>query len=193
MTNVVLYSGGADSTVLLDYYAGSSCRDYPIKAFSVRYVGINEEQMHFENIARKKYLELAKLKGYWIEHYNISIDCRDILKRSKDGNAIQPIMWMCGIMPFMNDEDVLMCGYISGDCLWHIKHEYVTAFNSLCALKGIRAELKFPNEWKNKKDIVDYLKEAKMPKSCWFNCEKPTLSGKACGECNKCMEIKNAK
>lgn len=90
----------------------------------------------------------------------------------------------------ITDDDVVMFAYIKADAMWHYRHEFVSAFDALMALKGVRAKVRFPFEWKTKREIFDDLKKAMVPDHCWWSCEMPKGNGSRCGRCPKCEEVK---
>lgn len=70
--NVIIWSGGADSTALLEYYAGVSSKDYPVHAISISaHPNLRDTQLSAEKKARERYLDLARKKGYWIRTQEI--------------------------------------------------------------------------------------------------------------------------
>lgn len=190
MANVIVWSGGADSTALLDHYAGTSSEDYPVKAISIsKHPNLVKKQTEYEGKARKRYLELAKARGYWIEHEEIEFgDGFSAHGPKDDGPPGQLMMWMCAITPCVSDGDRVMFAYIRGDAMWHYKHEFVSAFDAIMDLKGVKATLEFPFEWMTKKEVFEHLKKAKISSKYWWSCERPRVDGTRCGRCHKCKE-----
>ena len=196
MSNVVIWSGGADSTWVLDHYAGVSSEDFPIRAVSiVAHPNLNKEFLKAQSIAQKNYLVLAKKRGYHIEHEKVSV--RGNLKWGNPPDSFihasgQPVMWLSALIQAVGDGDRALLGYIRGDCFWHIRDKFEGAFNAMCALKGVKAELSYPVEYQHKAGVLRKLKEAKIPDRCWFSCDQ-TTDGRPCNKCSKCDDIKNAK
>jgi hypothetical protein len=188
--NIIVWSGGADSTALLDYYAGCSSEDYPVKAISIsKHPNLVKGQTECEGKARKRYLELARSRGYWIEHEEIEFgDGFSAHGPEGAGPPGQMMMWMCAITPCVSDGDSVMFAYIKGDAMWHYKYEFVNAFDAIMKLKGVNAKIEFPFEWNTKIDIFDILKKANISSKHWWSCERPRKNGTRCGKCNKCKE-----
>jgi 7-cyano-7-deazaguanine synthase in queuosine biosynthesis len=191
--NVVVWSGGVDSTYTLNWLAGTSSRDYPVVAVSVtKYPQINEMQMMLQNRAQKEYLKFAKKKGFHIEHQRISVS-GNLVFHYEGGEAMaQPIAWLSSVMPCLKKEDNVYFAYIRNDCFWHNRHKFEKVFDAICEMKGIEAKLKYPFEWTHKAQILGRLKKAKVPDRCWHSCDKP-VNNKACGKCSKCKSIIEAK
>jgi len=190
VSNVVVWSGGADSTALLHHYAGISCEDYPIRAISVTgYPYISKKQITLQMSAMKNYMVFAKKKGYHINFETVKVSGN--FTYTAKNVPPQTAMWVGAVMPCVSDGDTLMFGYIKHDGVWHFRDKLEGAFNAICALKGIEAKIAFPFEWTHKYQILDRLKRAKVPKMCYWTCEDPSGS-KYCGKCDKCLEIAKA-
>lgn len=190
-SDMVVWSGGADSTYLLNHYATVSCEEYPVRAVTViRHPYLCSDQLAMQNKARKNYLKFAKSKGYHVSCETVAISGSFSFKHS-DVSA-QMLMWLTAIAPCVGEGDTVCFAYIKEDGMWHHKQKFVDAFHSLCAVKGVSAELKFPFEWTHKYQILDRLKANRVPKLCYWTCDHP-VSGKACGKCEKCLEIARAK
>lgn len=188
--NVVLWSGGADSTAVLNHWGGVSCEDYPIVALSiVAHPCLNEHQIKKQNEVQARYLKHAKRKGYHIKHMKMEFS-GDF--SWKDTASPQPCMWLSALLQVIQDGDTVFCGYIRSDCVWHRIHEFKSIFSASCALKEIDATLKFPWEWERKVDILRRLRKGKVPDSCWFSCDD-TNNGRACRKCSKCKEVSDAR
>jgi 7-cyano-7-deazaguanine synthase in queuosine biosynthesis len=184
---VIIWSGGADSTALLDYYAGSSSEDYPTIALSVSgHPYLSKAFVRKQNEVQKRYLKHAKGRGYHIRHERMRFSGNFEWGDAKSLN--QAVMWLSAIIQVIKDKDQVLMGYIRRDDFWHYRREYEDAFRAACLAKGIEAKIGFPFEWDEKADILRRLKKAKVPDSCWFTCER-TKAGKACGTCNKCTAV----
>lgn len=192
MSRVVIWSGGADSTAMLDYFAGVSCKDYPVRAVSVvSHPYMRKEFMRCQTVAQKEYLKLAKKRGYWIDHERIRMSGNFKVEFPEESMPQQMCVWLGTIMPCVSDGDEVAFGYIKPDCMWHYRSEFVSAFHAMCAIKGVSAKVEFPFEWSEKYQIFDMLKSAGIPGRCWWSCDHP-VGGKKCGECQKCKKEKGA-
>jgi len=192
--NVVLWSGGADSTSLLDHYAGVSCRDYPVVALVVEHSKISPIFARAQQKARAEYAKLAKRRGFHllIQTVKTSGNFEFGLNDSCRYYVPQPIVWLNAISQVVKDGDTVFMGYIGGDLFWHFKDRFEAVFKAFCVLKGIDASLEYPLEFQRKSDILAKLKRQKIPARCWFSCER-TTDGKPCGICSKCQEVNDAR
>jgi hypothetical protein len=200
---IIAWSGGADSTALLDHYAGVSSEDYPVYAVSVcKHPNLNERQLFCEDIARGNYLGLAKERGYWIEHLKIEIGGDFDISPPVMDRALPPTqmwLWLSVVSQVVGfghgggDGDRLLLAYIRGDVFWHFLATFRDAFYSLMKLKGLEAELLFPFEWETKEGIFRRLKTAKIPYDCWWSCDNPRSDYSRCGRCKKCIEQRRHK
>lgn len=195
-SNIVVWSGGADSTWVLHHYAGVSSEDYPVRALSIAsHPYLSKPFMKAQAVARNNYLALAKKRGYHIKYEKMTVGGNWIWKKPPDSfehNTAQPLMWLSALSQAVGDGDSVLMGYIRGDCFWHTRSEFEKAFKAICELKGVNATLKYPVEYDSKASVLLKLKKAKVPASCWFSCED-TKDGTPCNECVCCDEIKAAK
>ena len=186
MKIIVLWSGDCDSTLILNNLAKNSSKQNPIYALTV--INNQVKQQNMEKIVRKNYLEYAKSKSYHIKNIEIIYECRGGFNYG-DG-LVQPLLWVCGILPFLSDGDELNFGYIKDDCFWHYKELFIDGIASLLKLKHTGIDVKFPLEWKSKSHVIRKLKRQKIYKYTWY-CEEPK-DGKSCGVCTKCISVKLA-
>jgi 7-cyano-7-deazaguanine synthase in queuosine biosynthesis len=198
MSNLVLWSGGADSTYLLDRWARVSSEHYPVRAVTViEHPKLSKPFLKAQRAAQLEYLAHARKKGYHIKHEIVRV--QGSFAWGVEGNSgdhgrptAQSLMWLHAIGQVIGDEDKVIVGYIRGDAFWHFRDEFEATFKAMCKLKGVQAELRYDLEWQYKADILRLLKKAKIPQRCWFSCES-TTDGKPCGACSKCDEIAYAK
>ncbi|GAG31920.1 unnamed protein product, partial [marine sediment metagenome] len=141
-----------------------------------------------QNEAQKRYLKWAKKKGYHIKHERMAY-YGNVEWNGPTTGCAQPTLWLATLIQAIGDQDVVMMGYNHKDDFWHYRSDFENAFYALCKLKGVKAELELPFEWKKKRDLYAMLRVDKVPNNCWFSCED-TAKGKPCGVCDKCLDIK---
>jgi len=184
----VIWSGGADSTLALTMYASYSSVQTPVKALTIKgHRQLNKWQLRNEKKARNVYLKWAKKQGYHVQHVTAKVEVN-----SNATSGGQADLWLCHLSPYIEKDETVVFPYIKSDDFWHIKHEFVTAFNALSGLKRVTREIIFPLEWHYKWQIVRDLKEWKVPDDCWWTCDQPNKS-KPCGKCLKCKALKEAR
>jgi hypothetical protein len=184
--NVVFWSGGIDSTVLLHRLATYSSRSMPVRAITIAgHININEYQLMAQNKAQENYLEFAKSEGFHINHVKIKIEGEYDAKYTS-----QLQIWLCHIFPYLYKNDTVNFSYIRRDDFWHFKRQYCNVFDSLIKLKGGDVYYRFPFAWYHKEDVIQELEVFKIPKNCWFVCEGVKEDLEPCGECLKCTEAK---
>lgn len=193
---IVLWSGGADSTEILTWLASASSECYPKIALSVTgYNGqINKKQLMGQNAAQIRYLKWANKKGYHIKHERIAMTGSFVARGdpAQKMAMAQPVVWLSAVINVVDEGDTIYMGYNRGSSFWHNRSLFEDAFHAVCRLKGIKAKLEYPLEWDFKADILRKLRKKKVPNNCWFSCDK-TEDGKACGECSKCKKMAEAK
>lgn len=183
---IVIWSGGCDSTYLLHDLGRKSSIDNPIYTLSVVFKNRNKEMVKLEKEAREKILEDFRKRGMHIKHKEI------VVSRLPDISSNQPLEWLSIIAPFISTNSNVHFSYIFEDSLWHKKKEFVDAFYSLMSIKcqdKINISLYFDLEWLHKREIVAGAKNNKFIKMV-FTCEHPK-NNKACKKCDKCKELKN--
>lgn len=190
---VVVWSGGADSTYLLHWYATCSSIQNPVHAITVdSHSQLNKKFMAAQRAARGRYLKFAEKLGLPIEVHTVIQDCSEKISIGIGKNtSAQPMMWLCSIMPFVKDDDVVCFSYISEDGIWHHKRDFEDVFDSICRLKNIDAKLHFSLENFRKYQVLQKLTEYGIKDNMWWSCENPQ-NKKPCGICYKCCELKLA-
>lgn len=197
--NIVIWSGGADSTYVLDHWAGASSEDHPVIALTVNeHPKLSKPFLERQRQARREYLVVAKKRGYHIKQQNVDVRGQfDWGLKVNIGDhgcpTAQLIMWLSALAQVVGDGDTVLFGYIRTDAFWHSRELFETAFDTLCKLKGVKATLRYELEWQYKADVLRMLNGARIPQRCWFSCEDVGKDGKACGHCSKCDEVADAK
>lgn len=185
MSHVVIWSGGADSTASLYYWAGVSCRSWPVRALTiVDHKNINTNQLKAQARAQKRFLQLAEKRKLHIKHHRL------ILKGNCDArDSSQSELWLCHLFPYFNDEETIHFGYIRRDDFWHFGERFKKTFDALAAARDKPPTLELGQEWKEKWEILEYLRKNKVPDNCWWTCEMVGKNLRPCGKCKKCEEL----
>jgi 7-cyano-7-deazaguanine synthase in queuosine biosynthesis len=190
---VVVWSGGADSTLVLEKLARESTVRQPIMALTVdSHSQVNEHEMDGQRLARAAYLKGASSRKLFIDSW-----CVSLKTTGQVAAQILPLVtiWFATMMPYIADGDTVHLGYIRGDDFWHIRGEFTAAFEAVCRLNGIKATLQFPLEWHTKTEVVRDLQAYRVPFAHVWTCEAPILVRKKpvqCGTCGKCKAIVRA-
>lgn len=181
MTQVVLWSGGMDSTLLLRDKAFDFPNDM-VNALTITSVNSEWGQAKEEKKTRR---ELKKKLPKNIKYHEVEV------KTTFSSGTWQMPIWLGYLVPHINDKDVVSIGYLSSDGydFWHSRENLLNAFKSHMKLMGHnKAELVFPFEANSKGWVIDRLKKIKLLRSCWY-CGNPK-KGKPCGKCMKCISFK---
>lgn len=181
MTQVVLWSGGMDSTLLLRGKALEFPND-TINALTITSVSNSEGQAKAEKKTRK---ELVKKLPKNISYHEVEV------KTSFSSGTWQMPVWLGYLVPHINNKDIVSVGYLASDGFdfWHSRENLLNAFKAHMKLMGHdKAELQFPYQAYTKGWVIQRLKDAKLLRSCWY-CGAPK-KGKPCGKCMKCIAFK---
>lgn len=194
--DVVLYSGGADSTYLLYKLAleceGRKFKQKPIIAYSLNVSHIDcrdlDKQYRIKQRAWFKKHGLDKYIKFIEDKVNIHQPPLAHIPRS---NPSQPIIWLGNIISqFALFDCIIHMGYIRTDDFW--KYDFNLFNEVLNMLKKyddeIKIDFQYDLEYLTKAQIYARLDELKIPVS---HCVTPQ-KGKECGQCSKCLEYKAA-
>jgi hypothetical protein len=193
--NIVCWSGGADSTLALHGLALNSSVQNPVVAMTLdRHPQLDDPWMDAQRVARSRYRDFATRKGLHIEEqtYDIVAPSSSSFVATGSSELGQPTIWLCAIMPYIQDGDMVHFGYIKNDVFWHHRHNYEEAFYAICALKHIQASLVYPLEYTPKFLVLMELAKHGIPDDAWMSCDS-VVNGNQCGLCYKCMELALAK
>lgn len=187
----VMWSGGLDSTYLLDRvaYFYSTPHD-PVYTISFKYPYVHKLKEKMEEKARNKYLKYAKKKGYNIQPFDLEIT-EAPPSYTDSGHCEQAKLWFFLGIPFVWSNSVVHFGYVKRDSFWHDKQYYDAVMGQLPNL-GNDITVAYDLENTSKHDIID-----KIPEELYWYCESPEKKKKKkkiveCGRCNCCIDHKLA-
>lgn len=182
MTQYILWSGGCDSTRLLQQEAQSNPNDI-INAVTIKEI-TPTKQGKMEEKARSK---LKKILPKNIRYHSVTV------KQTLIGNTWQMPYWLCYLTPNLSNGDVVKMAYLSSDGsdFWDKKNDLINAFNSIMKLMGKDAKLEFPYQYSSKGDVIAGCIAGKILKYVWW-CGEPK-NNKPCGKCMKCISVKRWK
>ena len=181
MTELVLWSGGMDSTLLLNQLLDQHPNEH-VTAISVISEHLGDARLRQERKAKKKLLKRLPNR----------IDYKEIdIKTDLKIITWQMPVWLSHVLPYVEDGDHLNMGYLSSDgfSFFSSRENFKTAFDAMMKLQGKKeTKIIFPLEGWTKGDVIKDLKKAKLLKDCWY-CGTPK-KGKPCGKCMKCISVK---
>ncbi len=193
---VVIWSGGADSTLLLAQALATAMPRDRIAALTLRHPKLHPPMVRAERVARENFKRWARKKGWSFQHHTVTVAEPHLT--APDGTG-QYSLWASHLViaagsishnHLLGDAvaDVEF-GYIKRDDFWHIADRFVSAFNALAYLSQFRIKPTFPLEWYSKQLVINELHRYGVPRSSWFSCQEPTKTGKACRTCVKCADV----
>lgn len=190
--NVVVWSGGMDSTLVLDQVCSAN-PDKCIWAYTINWDMLDDLKVEKEKEARKNYLSHAKKKGYGIAHRTITVKAN---MGAADLGLAQCLAWLSYVVPYLPKKSRLYLGYHNADEFWK-QEENVRDYVSAAAIIGDREiKLSFPLQFMSKCEILEEFKSRQIPLSCFWTCEKPKRRGMkivSCGRCTPCINLKVAR
>jgi 7-cyano-7-deazaguanine synthase in queuosine biosynthesis len=186
----ILWSGGADSTLLLHDLATKAKEDHQIvKAITIMHPQILNST--FPVKYRERTLKQLKNQGLDnITHHIINIQTEGQFQIKNQIGLLQPIIWMTTVIPYLNEKEDLYVAYIREDDIWHYRYYLYDAFNSLQVIAQHTGQLLIPFEWTYKYEILRRLKQLNLTNT--WTCENPQKN-KPCGKCQPCKNQRIAK
>jgi 7-cyano-7-deazaguanine synthase in queuosine biosynthesis len=190
--NVVIWSGGMDSTLVLDRVCSSN-PDKCIWAHTINWDMLNELKVKKEKEARKNYLRYAKAKGYDIAHRTITVTAN---MGAPDLGLAQCLAWFSYVIPYLPKKSRLYLGYHSADDFWKQVDEVDNYVRAATVIGNRDVTLEYPLQYMGKCGILEEFKSRRIPMSCFWTCENPKRKSKkivSCGKCTPCIRLKTAK
>ena len=187
--NVVVWSGGKDSTLILDQLCSANIKNC-VWAFSINWDLLNSLKTKKEKEARKNYLKYAKAKGYSIAHRTISVTAN--MGSEHIGNA-QAVAWFSYVIPYLPKESNLYLGYHNADRFWEDATKFSSYIDAIAAVGERTISLQYPLQFMSKHDILKEHKARGIPASCTWTCESPKRKGRdiiSCGKCPPCIALR---
>ncbi len=195
---IVLFSGGFDSTLVLAKLVSEAEEGTKVCAVSIEHnlTGMQKLRREYESqllILRELRRQFPKIK---IEHEVIKVESNWISGDSYNSRGLaQPILWLCNLIPLLEDGDTIYFGYIQDDQA--ILHE--TNINNLieasCKIQeGKRIYTQYPLKYFPKTEVLKLLMKC-FPYLVDFctSCEDTIYEGeRVCGKCLPCAHLKEA-
>jgi 7-cyano-7-deazaguanine synthase in queuosine biosynthesis len=194
MNNVVLFSGGCDSTLVLYRKAMEMQRtnNYDtITALTIRHDQLPAQDKQKQ--AQEAIIdEFCRKREFRINWSIIDIKQTSAYVDVGNGGLTHPVIWLNISALYIRDGETLFAGYHRGDDYWSKKHEAEQAFYNFGKIIGKPTiKLEYPLEFDTKATIIRNLKDRGLYEMCWW-CEFPTSDGNTCGTCDPCITHKTA-
>lgn len=189
--NVVVWSGGMDSTLVLDKVCSSN-PDKWIWAHTVNWDMLNSLKVKKEKEARKNYLSYAKKKGFNIAHRTITVTAN---MGAEDLGFAQGLAWFSYVIPYLPKNSILYLGYHNADEFWKCASAFSNYVKSASVIGSRKIKLNYPLQYMSKCEILEEFKSRRIPSSCFWTCENPERRNKkivSCGKCTPCIRLKTA-
>ena len=195
--NILLYSGGCDSTFLLNEII-NACPNQIIYTAAIDAPWLDKNKYASEYEAREKAIHHFLEKGALIRHQEIQVShvtipemlplmkTREDCLQAEPGGAPQAVYWLSTIAIYLRPGDHLYYGLLGGDSNVQWNNHYEEAmrlwFTTLCR---DTAELRTPLIIKNKDYVLTRLLEDGLYDYAWY-CETPPEKGVPCHKCQPC-------
>jgi len=186
--HIVVWSGGADSTLLLASLLEKYNNTEPVVALTINHFMLHFFKTQQEEAARARITRALALAGYTFEHVVLNVtvdDGNNVFDKSDARGLVQPIVWYSNIFPYLQNDDIIYLGYIRGDDMWHHKTEIDNIVYYVKQLMYLNVKFKYPLEWVSKAEVYKGLKRFMLDQFVW-TCETPLENGHPCHTCNPC-------
>lgn len=187
---LVLWSGGADSTLVLwdvlqDPKIGS------VHALSFDHYSVWAGKEHRR--ARRSIRAWLRRKGLEFRHTELAIYPHARIREFDvtSGGLQHPVIWLPNTIPYMRAEEDVYLAYIRGDDFWHYRQKLIWAFGYLAEVADKKGNLMFPLEYTHKFQVLQRLRKTRGLVSRIWYCETPE-GGKPCGKCTSCFTHRTA-
>ena len=189
--NVVIWSGGADSTLIVVELA-TRLKEIgkELYTLSITSVHLSVEKQLKEKESRDIILRELREKGCDIRDETLQLNLATLSLSHGDGIP-QALMWSMMCLPMMKNNSNIFLGYHKGDDFWYWSHDFETTIQSAAKIVEKSVQLCIPLAYKTKADIIKDLDELSI-RDYWF-CESPTVSDDTKPEiirCNTCLPCK---
>ena len=192
---MIMFSGGADSTLVLHRISAWSGHTHRVRTLSITYhqIGAGKEQ----RAARRAILAQLRRRGAQIDAVEVSIvdePTKSDVPFEEGSNSLQPALWITQAVLRLRNNEILYTGHVRGDDFWHARYDAHELFRSECAAMGkTDCKMEHPLEWSSKAEVLKELHAVGLLDLTW-TCEFPENAqrrGKPCGKCRPC-EVRRA-
>lgn len=185
---LVLWSGGWDSTLIAIQKLKESSEINPVHLIAFNNSSFGKEQQELESKARKLMLKEFDKKGW---HYVYEELPMTTLFGMGGGLTQQPLN--ISLLAFAAQEnDTCSVGIIRGDDYWQHSGKIANIFNCICETKQVyNVKLELPLKVDKKYEILESVKNEGFDRFV-VTCDEP-IKGKECGKCEKCLVVKMSK
>jgi 7-cyano-7-deazaguanine synthase in queuosine biosynthesis len=195
--NVVLWSGGLDSTIRLHELALKG----PVVALSIAdHMGASKMRFLRQARARKNYLRFAERAGFNISYQEIIIKGSAMLESSYWNDDLEPnrstatlTEWKvfgAWILPFLRSGDKIHFGYetYSNNYKENCINELLKAYTKIASWDSAPTVHVPESGMPRSNFFVKLNKKFKIPRNCFSSCDSSTTI-KDCNKCLKCYSV----
>lgn len=182
----VLYSGGCDSTLVLN-----EALTVGPKINTISFVSEQLGARETEAKAREKYLRYCREK-------NLPIGDNIVINLDNEGSngfqigsyaCPQAAIWLYNMIAFLPNNSIVLTGYIRGDDFFRydVLSYWTQAYEGFKGLFDKNIDIYFPLHTTNKDEVIAQLKRLDIEKYTSY-CETPDYDGSPCGICESCKK-----
>jgi len=190
--SLVVWSGGADSTLVLYDLAQYSSAKHPVRAVSFEHSQVPGAQEHY--YARNKILLHLRNQGAHVQHTLVKVSTHGAFEFLGDNSDPQAVFWTLAIQMLRPDEDIYF-GYTKEAGWWRGNH-FGRVFTEFQRAAERHGALYLPLGMMARPAVLHRLKGLGLLKMVWW-CEgerlatqRPTKikrAAKPCGKCGSCL------
>lgn len=162
MNNILIWSGGFDSTCLLYKLLLDHKITEEITLIHLEHASCGETKCNREYAACMQLLPIFQKAFPEIEFnyvtISIHVDGPDKLFRRHSNGLVQPSLWIMNILPFLESNSNIYFGYIANDDAVAYKHIMQEIVDSNCKYSSLHdIKVKYPLEHFSKSMLIDWL------------------------------------
>jgi len=177
MNTLVAWSGGLDSTALIDYLLKKGDR---VSSIYIEVPGNGDK-------CKREQRAIDRMTSYFSRYSFEHLGTTTISPYSGSVLAMkQPLLWLTGLVYALNSQhDSVAIGYVMGDCAISYLPDIRSIWDSFSALSDRQLPpLTFPLIKKDKTDLWKDIPDEVKPHITW--CESHAAIIAPCGECHPC-------
>ena len=196
--NILLYSGGTDSTLLL-YELTQAYPDQIVWTVSIKAPWLDQKKYESELEVRRKFISHLLNKGRLIRHqevcvsHNLIEEMQPVAKTEADmlqaecGGCPQAVYWLASLLIYLKSGDYFYYGLLGIDDNASSIENYKYGMNYfLATLDRTNIDLRTPLIHKTKDYVLSKLLAYDIYDYTW-HCEMPREKNIPCYKCQPCM------
>lgn len=189
--HVVLWSGGVDSTLIVDTLLSEGV-DVTAIYINLTCIGKIKQKIERERISLLMDIFKSRYKNNRITLIEITTDVKapDFVGFTGKWYA-QPILWLINAYPYIRDNSILYLGYLADDCMPNHLDDFRKVLKDIDKFMNRKLKLLLPLITFNKSQVLIESIKSGLFQHTW-TCENPNDNETICYSCVPCKTLISA-